>query len=73
MLGAICIAPSILARAGLLDGIRATAFPSQEADLRAHGAFWTPDAVAVDGRIVTANGPHSAEQFGESMVRLLDR
>lgn len=72
VLGAICIAPSTLARAGLLDGVRATAFPSQEADLRAHGAVWTADPVAIDGTIVTANGPQSAEQFGVSIAQLLE-
>ncbi|HSK47969.1 MAG TPA: DJ-1/PfpI family protein [Coriobacteriia bacterium] len=71
VVGAICIAPSVLAHAGLLKGIRATAFPSQEADLTKHGAVWTGEAVTVDGRIVTANGPDAADEFGESLARLL--
>lgn len=71
VLAAICIAPSTLARAGLLTGVRATAFPSQEQDLRAHGAEWTGDPVTVDGRIVTGNGPEAAEQFGQAIVSLL--
>jgi len=71
VLAAICIAPSTLARAGLLRGVRATAFPSQEEDLRAHGAEWTGDPVTVDGRIVTGNGPEAAEQFGEAVVAAL--
>ncbi len=64
VLGAICIAPSILARAGLLDGVRATAFPSQHDDLVAHGALWTGAPVEVDGAIITANGPDAARDFG---------
>ena len=71
VLAAICIAPSTLARAGLLTGVRATAFPSQEQDLRAHGAQWTGDPVTVDGQIVTGNGPEAAEQFGQAIVGLL--
>ena len=71
VLAAICIAPSTLARAGLLDGVRATAFPSQEDDLRAHGAQWTGEPVTVDGRIVTGNGPEAAEQFGEAVAAVL--
>ena len=71
VLAAICIAPSTLARAGLLTGVRATAFPSQEQDLIAHGAEWTGDPVTVDGQIVTGNGPEAAEQFGQAIVRLL--
>jgi protease I len=64
VLGAICIAPSILARAGLLKGVRATAFPSRRDDLIAHGAVWTGRPVEVDGAIVTANGPDAARDFG---------
>lgn len=71
VLGAICIAPSILGRADLLEGVRVTSFASEEADLIAHGATWTGRPVEVDGRIVTANGPESATMFGEELVRML--
>ena len=72
VLGAICIAPSILGHAGLLAGVRATAFPSQREDLAIHGAHFTGDPVEVDGRIVTANGPDAAREFGERVTALLD-
>jgi protease I len=71
VLAAICVAPSILARAGLLQGVRATAFPSQEEDLREHGALWTGAPVTTDGRFVTGNGPEAAEQFGEAVAAAL--
>jgi deglycase len=71
VLGAICIAPSTLAHAGLLAGRRATAFPSQHNDLVACGATWTGDAVTVDGRVITANGPEAAAAFGEAVARAL--
>lgn len=71
VVGAICIAPSVLARAGLLSGVSATAFPSQQADLETHGALWTGDPVTVDGRIATANGPEAAIAFGEALAELL--
>lgn len=64
VVAAICIAPSTLARAGLLTGVRATAFPSQRDDLVAHGAIWTGAPVEVHGAIVTANGPEAARDFG---------
>lgn len=72
VLAAICIAPSTIARAGLLSGIRATAFPSQREDLIAHGAVWTGDDVTVDGRIVTSNGPTPAVAFGNAIADLLE-
>jgi protease I len=71
ILSAICIAPSTLAHAGLLGGVRATAFPSQEQDLKAHGAIWTGKLVTTDGRIVTANGPEAAAEFGDTIGDLL--
>lgn len=71
VLSAICVAPSTLAHAGLLSGIRATAFPSQRSDLEAHGALWTGEPVTVDGAIITANGPEAAAQFGEAIGDLL--
>lgn len=71
VIGAICIAPSILARAGLLAGRRATAFPSQESDLQLHGAAFTGQRVTVDRPFVTANGPEAAEEFAREIVQLL--
>lgn len=71
VLSAICIAPSTLAHAGLLDGVRATAFPSQEDDLRDHGALWTGEEVTADELIVTGNGPEAAAEFGEKVGDLL--
>jgi protease I len=71
LLSAICIAPSTLAHAGLLSGVRATAFPSQKDDLVAHGALWTGESVTTDGRIVTGNGPEAATEFGETVGNLL--
>lgn len=72
VLAAICIAPSTLAHAGLLTGVRATAFSSQREDLITHGAVWTGDDVTVDGRIVTGNGPSAAVEFGTAVADLLD-
>lgn len=71
VVSAICIAPSTLARAGLLRGVPATAFASQQDDLRAHGALWTGDPVTVSGRLITANGPEAAHEFGEAVAEAL--
>ena len=71
VVAAICIAPSILARAGLLSHRNATAFASQRDDLVAHGAVWTGAEVQVDGSIITANGPATAQDFGLAIADLL--
>ena len=68
-LGAICIAPAILARAGVLKGKKATVWDSggeQAGLLESEGALYTGKDVTVDGDIVTANGPLAAEEFGRA-------
>jgi protease I len=72
IVGAICIAPSILGHAGLLDGVCVTSFPSQQADLTSSGASWTGCEVEVDGRLVTASGPEAASAFARAILELLD-
>jgi len=71
VVGAICIAPSILANAGILTGKKATAFSSEQANLTAKGAQYTAEAVTVEGKIITANGPQAAQEFGEKLFEVL--
>jgi len=71
VVGAICIAPSILANAGILQGKRATAFSSEAENLRAKGAQYTGENITVDGKIITASGPQAAKQFGEEILKKL--
>jgi protease I len=73
VLGAICIAPVTLARAGLLSGKKATVWPSEEKELRIAGAIYEGKAVVTDGNIVTANGPKSAKAFAMAIVDLLKK
>ena len=68
---AICIAPSILANAGVLKGKRATSFPSEAENLKNKGAVYTNEGVIVDGKIITAQGPKQAIEFGEKIVEVL--
>ena len=68
---AICLSPSILANAGLLNGKKATSFPSEQANLEAKGAIFTGENVSVDGKIVTANGPNATREFGKKIAELL--
>lgn len=73
-LGAICIAPTILAKAHVLEGKKATTWDDgngTQAGLLEHmGAIYTGDTVTVDGLIVTGNGPEAAEEFGRAFASL---
>lgn len=71
VLAAICMAPLILARAGLLRGRRVTAWPDVREEVARAGAIVVDDPVVVDERLVTADGPKSARAFAEAVVRVL--
>jgi len=71
VLAAICIAPSILANAGVLNGKRATCFPSEAQNLKANRVAYTGEDVTQDGRIITASGPEAAREFGRRIVNSL--
>lgn len=71
VVAAICIAPVILANAGLLKGKKATCFSSEQGSLRAKGADYTGKGLTIDGKIITADGPGSAREFGKAIVRAL--
>ena len=67
---AICAAPTLLARWGLLEGKRAVCYPGMEDRLA--GALSQPDArVVVDGSQVTGRAAGSAFDFGLALVELL--
>ncbi len=71
VLAAICIAPAVLANAGVLDGVKATSFPTEQFRLKKAGAEYTGADVERDGLIITANGPRAATQFGKTIVEAL--
>ena len=62
---AICAAPFILGKKGLLQGKRATCFPGFEGELE--GATVLPDGVVTDGNIITARGAGVAWEFGAAI------
>ncbi len=71
LLGAICIAPLVLARAGVLAGCKATVWDEdgkQSAEFQTRDIVYTGEDVTTDGLIVTANGPKAATVFGEALV-----
>ncbi|MEW6378664.1 MAG: DJ-1/PfpI family protein [bacterium] len=73
IVAAICIAPVILAEAGLLEGRKATVFSSPEEIglLKARGAVYMREPVVRDGRIITASGPDAADSFAERIIQAL--
>lgn len=68
-LAAICAAPSVLGMNGLLEGRHATCYPGFEEKLL--GATAMPDAVVMDGNIITSRGMGTAISFGAALVSVL--
>ncbi|MCL5410688.1 MAG: DJ-1/PfpI family protein [Patescibacteria group bacterium] len=68
---AICWAPVVLAKAGILTNKKATVWNGAVKDLELADATYTAERVTVDGNIVTANGPTAAEEFAEKIVSIL--
>ena len=67
---AICAAPLVLGKRGLLDGKNAVCFPGFEEFLA--GANVVEDKTVVrDGNIITAKGMGAAFEFGLELVRAL--
>ena len=68
-LAAICAAPLLLGRRGLLEGRRATCYPGFESELK--GAKVTGELVVTDGNITTAKGMGAALEFSKELISLL--
>ena len=73
VIGAICLAPGILAKAGILKNKKATVFPAEVAlsIFKQNKVDYVNKEVVVTGRVVTANGPAAAKKFGNAIVKLL--
>jgi len=71
VVAAICMAPSILANAGLLEGKRVTSFSGEKENLEKNGATFTGNPVEIDGKIITATGPEAVSDFAEAVSRAI--
>ena len=69
--GAICLAPLILSRAGILQRRKVTAWQGVEEELKERGAIYTGTPVEIDGNIVTGSGPDASREFGTKIVESL--
>lgn len=70
VVAAICAAPSVLIKAGVLQGRRATVSPSGKAQVEACASF-SEDRVVVDGNLITSRSPGTALEFALKLVEVL--
>jgi len=79
VVSAICWAGTILAKAGVLEGKKATVWNGDDSEfgmstgdyLEKMGAHYTGEGVTVDGKFITADGPRNAKRFAEEIVKAL--
>jgi len=73
VIAGICLSGAALARAGVLAGKNATVWRTEEsiAELREGRSKLVDAPVVVDGRVVTANGPDAANDFGRKIAQLI--
>jgi protease I len=78
IVAAICIAPTILAKAGILAGKRATVW-STDMDksaikiLQLNDAIYERDSIVKDGNIITGENAEFAQEFGEAIAEELTK
>ncbi len=74
VLAAICASPGILAYAGVLQGRKATAHPRSGARevMIERGCDYSGKALEIDGKLITANGPDAATDYGKAIVQALN-
>jgi len=73
VVAAICIAPVILANAGVLDGKMATVWPGgrERKALEDGGAIFTGDPATQDTNVVTGDGPQAIPEFCGLLIRTI--
>lgn len=69
IVAAICAAPSVLVKAGILAGKNATIFRGMENELK--NAVYVDKPVVEDGNILTSQGPGTAMEFAIALLKRL--
>lgn len=78
IIGAICVAPALLAKAHILTNKKATVWSSNLDKsfvkiLEQNGALYQSQNIVQDGNIITANGPEAASVFGQKILEILKK
>ena len=67
LIAAICAAPLVLKKAGILEDVKVTAYPTLEKEFK----NYVPSKVLRDRNVITARGPGAAIDFGLEIVRMV--
>jgi len=68
---AICAAPMVLGKAGVLQGKSATSYPGCLDSMGLSEVNYLEDAVVVDGKVITSRGPGTAMDFALKLIEIM--
>ena len=68
---AICAAPMVLGKAGVLQGKSATSYPGCLDKMGLPGVNYLEEAVVADGKVITSRGPGTAMDFALELVEIM--
>ncbi|WP_404334212.1 type 1 glutamine amidotransferase domain-containing protein [Sphingomonas sp. MMS12-HWE2-04] len=71
IVAAICHAPWLLIEADVVDGKRATSWPSVRTDLANAGASVLDEEVVIDGKLITSRKPDDIPAFNRAVLEAL--
>lgn len=69
--GAICAAPCVLAKAGILKGKQATSYPGVLDKMSLPDVMYKTDKVVKDGTVITSRSPGTAMDFALELIETL--
>jgi 4-methyl-5(b-hydroxyethyl)-thiazole monophosphate biosynthesis len=68
---AICAAPKVLLKNGILNNKNATAYPGALSALDTSQINLNEEAIQIDGKVITSRGPGTAMDFALTLIELL--
>ena len=71
VVAAICHGPLVLARAGVIDGVKATGYSAVLDELRKAGGIVVAESAVRDGDIITGTDPSALPQFTKLLAEAL--
>lgn len=70
-ISAICAAPTVLARAGILEGKHITSYPTSNTNGIFDNTHYSEELVVVDGKLITSRSMGTAVHLGIKLVEVL--
>lgn len=71
IIAAICSAPVVLSRAGILNGLQAVCYPDDRRELERSGTTYIDEPVVIRKNIITARDSKAADAFALTIIEKL--